>query len=237
MLARFHIPAMLSVMFALGIAFPMSAFAEEGLKWLFDGGSTLTKEKSEITGKLRLSDTKVPIIGHASVECSSSLDGTIGAGETEGEIVEILNSAGEKMSTTPLSGVALSCVAVSGCETSTTPLVWVTGLPFKSKVELSLGRPVDQIIKSGGGSLGFEVTSCLVLGVSLEDECTGEFFGEPVLENMLGGSPPSDLLAVFGGGKGLCSQSKEASGTIEGETSIFLTSGLELTVSGDGVTD
>jgi hypothetical protein len=221
-------PVLLAAL-ALSMIFAGSAFAEEALKWLFDGGSTLTKEKSAIEGNLKFINTKAPIVGEYSVECKMSFDGTIGAGATEGEITEVLNASGVKISPTTLTGTSLSCTNLKNCES---PKVWILGLPYKSTLELSAGRPVDQIVKSGGGTLGF-YAECTDLGIKASEECTGEFFGEPVLENIAGG----DVLATFDGGKGNCSGNKEATGQIQGTASIFLVSGLELTISGDGIID
>ncbi|MGC2374565.1 MAG: hypothetical protein WA484_11900 [Solirubrobacteraceae bacterium] len=234
--------AVLAVAFVSGVLVPVSASAVSFLlaEWLVNGSPVTSELLTETTGELLLEDSKAPFVGKASVLCSGILDGWI-APNSLGWISELLTLAGVAVSTTVLSGTALECTAQSGCETSTKPKVWFANLGWETEVELMEDGTeaffVDLILPhAGGGNPGWEITECLVLGVSITDECTA---AESVAELKLEGTTLlekfSKIFSELAGVKlANCSQGGTESGAIEGEDSVILGGGGELSVSSEG---
>jgi hypothetical protein len=233
----------LIALLALGV-FTASASATFLLaEWLVGGAAVTTELTSETSGELLLEDTKVPIIGHATVLCSGIFAGWVGPNSLDW-VSEVLNAAKEAISTTPLTGLALSCTAQSGCETNTTVSVYPVGLPWVSETELlEQETPVltffaDLTKSANGTALGWEITNCLVIGSAMEDECTtSEGSSEFSLENtttLLGA-----FSTIFTGLSGLslasCKEGGAGSGVVEGSGPITLTAGGTLSVSSEGV--
>ena len=230
----------LLALFAFGALTEASASAVTTLLalWLAHGAPAETELLVEITGELLLEDSKVPIIGKATVLCGGTFDGWVGSNSLE-YISEVLSATGVAISSTPLTGEPLTCTAQTGCETSTSTLVWPVGFPVETEVELleQAGGPFfeDVIFPSGTAGFGYEITNCLVLGISMEDECTSPLgTAELKLEG-------TTLLGIFSQAftelaeqkLALCTQSKEESGIVEGEGSFVLSGGSELEASSE----
>ena len=120
----------LLALFAFGALTATSAMAVTLLaEWLVGGAAVTTELTTTTTGELLLEDTKVPIIGKASVLCSGIFDGWVGPNSLD-FISEVLTSGGVAVSNAgTLTGESLTCTAQTGCETSTSPLVWPIGFP------------------------------------------------------------------------------------------------------------
>jgi hypothetical protein len=174
-------------------------------------------------------------VGAATVDCKGAFDGTVGT-EGKDEITELLNAAGEKISSTPLTGLGLSCTILSVCETARGATVWPVGLPWKTQLELSGTEVLDNAISEVGPKvLGYEL-ECFVIGTKTIDECT-QALGASLIENMLNGAE-NDLLGIFNEvGTGNCTQGGAGSGDLEGEGLLQTLNGQSLIVSGDGVTE
>jgi hypothetical protein len=167
----------LLALFAFGALTATSAMAVTLLaEWLVTGAAVTTELATTTTGELLLEDTKVPIIGKASVLCSGVFDGWVGPNSLD-FISEVLNLTATAITNSPLSaGESLNCVAQSGCETSNTVLVYPIGFPAQTEVELleQEGKVffADFITPVTGNKLGYEISECLVLGIAMVDECT-----------------------------------------------------------------
>ncbi len=203
-------------------------------EWL-DSGVAVTGELStETTGELLFEDIKATT-GKISILCSGLLDGWIGPNSL-GWTSEVLNLSGEAISATALSGLALECTAQKGCESGSAPKVWPLHLGWEAEVDL-----VEQtgtffallsLPHSGGGSPGWEM-ECLVLGITVTDECTSsEGVAELTLEGTSLLEKISPTFAELAEAKlATCSLGGEESGVIEGEDSVVLKEGGELTAS------
>lgn len=212
---------------------------ELNAEWLDNGAAVTTELKIETTEELLLEDAEAPVIGKAVVLCSGTLVGWVGPSSL-GFISEVLNLAGEAVSTVPLSGLALECTAQAGCETSSAPLVWAVNLGWEMAVHLTKSEQEEvgyiAIVSphSGGGHPGWEV-ECLVLGTNVDDECT---LTEDLAELALEGSTS---LAKFNSNVNVqlatCSLGGKATGTIEGEGGLALVGGGELTASREATVD
>ena len=228
----------LLALFAFGV-FTASAMATTLLaEWLVGGVSVTTELLVEMSGELLLEDTKVPVIGNATVLCSGIGVGWVGPNSL-GWVSEVLSLNDEAISTTPLSGLSLECAAQAGCETSSVVLVWPVGLPYTSEVELveQTGGPFFAALLNGsaGGNIGWEITSCLVLGISMEDECTAAGgAAELTLEGTtLLAIASLAFLELIGSKLALCTQSKEETGLAEGQGPFALSGGGELSASSE----
>jgi hypothetical protein len=244
----------LLALFAFGALTAMSASAANTYllaEWLLNGVAIGASETNlvEIDGTLLLEDTKAVLGSPAAVRCTGSFDGWVGPNSLD-FITEVLNVAEESISTTPLTGLALTCVAETGCESSTPPLVYPVGMPWESEVELleqsgeaTALRFMDLITtKNNGGKLGWEIENCLVLGTAHEDECVAT---EGVTELTLAAGPV--LLGAFsrtitelnGQSLATCTGSGAATGVVEnfeGKGGTFLVAGGgELAASSEGV--
>jgi Trypsin len=212
---------------------PTTVLAE----WLANGVALTSELLTETSGEFSLEDSKTAL-GKAKILCSGILDGWVGPSSL-GWVSEILNLSGEAISTTPLTGLALECTSQEGCESSTKPKVWPVGLGWETEVELMVEESVFFALLSlphaSGANPGWEM-ECLVLGAAVVDECTSS---EGVSELALEGTTLLDKLS--GAFTELadvelmnCTQGGEASGVIEGELSVSLSSGEELTASSEG---
>jgi len=191
-----------------------SAFAAAGMEWLLDGAA-LTEPTAlgliTVEGELLLSDMKAPLVGVTDIDCSGFGEGTISppnaAGNGTDLIEEVIGLAGE--------GAVIKCTPLEGCETTSTATAQATNLPWETELVL-VGEKVRDLVK---GKPGYDA-ECLVFGVKVLDECTGETsYG---LENM---ATESDVLALADAmtnePEATCTQSKEASGLLEGELLIY----------------
>jgi hypothetical protein len=165
---------------AFGAVLVAPALAETTLlaEWLVIGEPVTAKLASATTGWLELEDSKV-LGSKIAARCSIALDGSIGP-NGEGEIAEMLNFLGEKISSTPLSGLALICENVTNCGGSAE--VYPAGLPWKTLLLLMENGEILNLIVG----FGFEAT-CTVLGVRVTDDCSSkENDGEYLVENGAG---------------------------------------------------
>ncbi|HTB51075.1 MAG TPA: hypothetical protein VK701_08890 [Solirubrobacteraceae bacterium] len=191
--------------------------------WLINGASLSTSLPTQISAELLLEDTGVPIIGKAAVECGEIFSGSVGTGG-EGETTEVLNLSLEKVSGTPLTGLALLCKKVTACEGATVE-VWPAKLPWKSSV----------VVMSPSGSFLYWISkaafyvSCTVLGIKSEDECTVAENTSSRIFNEVGGGAFIEGIATP---DATCTLSKAATGVIQtvGKESISSTEGT-VTVS------
>jgi hypothetical protein len=197
-----------------------AALAEGVSLWLFNGVAVTTPKSVETKWELTFTDLKTPVVGEAAVKCAGVFDGTINA-EGKDETTEVLNTAGEKISATPLSGLALLCTDVKNCEG--TSEVWPIGLPWKTKLE-SPGETEEAVDDTTSSSkLGYEV-SCTVLGIKETDECT-QSLTAPQLE---GPSEPGPLMVFKEENAASCTLSKENSGDVSGEGLMTDAEGKEI---------
>jgi len=243
----------LLALFAFGALTAVSASATNTYllaEWLLNGVAIGASETNlvEIDGTLLLEDTKAVLGSPAAVRCTGSFDGWVGPNSL-GYISEMLSAAEEAISTTPLTGLALTCVAETGCETNTAPIVYPVGLPWESEVELleqsgeTTKRFTDLLsTKANGGKLGWEIENCLVLGTAHEDECIFEAAAAeltlatgPVLQGMFSKAiaelNAQSLVTCTGGGEktGVVENFENKGGT------YLVSGGGELAASSEGV--
>jgi hypothetical protein len=196
-----------------------------------------TELATQTTGEFLLEDNKT-LVGKAMILCGAILDGSVNANAL-GTIKEMLNLAGEAISSTPLTGLALECTAQEGCETGSAPKVWPVGLGWETEVTLmeytSNYFAILYLPHSGSTKTGLEI-ECLVLGVVFSDECTGpEGISELSLEGTSLLEKPSVAFTELAEIKLLsCTQGGSESGALEGENTITLNGGGELTASSEG---
>jgi hypothetical protein len=224
-------------MMALAAVFAFSAYAASSSfavvpKW-FVSGAEATGNAVDSEGLLELSDTKAPIVGLSTIHCEGILDGTVST-EGKDEVTEVLDLAEPTKAKigTELTGVALKCTAVAGCETGTDIEVWVDNLTWHTQLEEAGGVVYDTL--SGAGAEkepGYEVL-CLVFGVNVVDLCEGKLSG--VVENMVG---EGDILTTFTeavetalGQLATCTLGGAETGVVVGEGLTLTESGLSLEV-------
>ena len=226
----------LLALFAFGALTAVSASAAFLLaEWLVGGAPVTTELLVEMTGELLLEDTKGALGSPVMVLCSLTFDGWIGPNSL-GWISEVLSLGGVAISNTVLTGESLICAAQTGCETNTTVLVWLIGLPTETEIELleQTGGPffVVLVLKK----IGYYASACLVMGVSGEDECTaaGESAGELTLSGTtLVGSFSTSISELDGLQLIDCKLGGTATGAVEGSGTFVLSGGGELTASSE----
>jgi hypothetical protein len=216
-----------------------SAFAVNP-EWLFGGVAVLAATSVQTTGHIKLSDTKAPIVGTATIECNGILDGTFNTAGKD-EITEVLSSTGTLIKSVTLTSAlvaetGLLCTGVTGCE-GTDAEVWPDNLPWNTQLELLSGQVVDHIFGNGTDEPGWHVF-CLVFGIGASDLCEG--LNYVLIENMLTGSE-NDLLANFvepPSTKATCLEGGVGSGQLSSTDGLISTlNGAVITVSGDEVTE
>lgn len=163
----------LVAVFAVGIVAVESASAVEFLlaEWLLNGVPVEAELADDGSGEITLEDTKVPLLGRASVVCSHFRDGAY-LGNGAGTTTELLTLAGELVNLTPLTELGLTCVNQLNC---IEPLAWALHLPWNTLAELMedpVGTSffVELSLNSGFGNPGFEI-NCMGSG-GITDECT-----------------------------------------------------------------
>jgi hypothetical protein len=110
--------------FAFGAIAASSAFAED--RWLIDEVAVSTLTSVQTSGTLLFTDLKAPIVGESGIECSFTLDGTVGpAGEDE--ITEVLTLGGvawgKDNANSELEGAGALCTNVKNCPGA---LMWMS---------------------------------------------------------------------------------------------------------------
>lgn len=164
------------------------------------------------------------------VLCSGILDGTVGPA-SEGSITELLTLAGVAISTTTLSGTGLVC---TGDENCTEPLVWASGLPWKTELELMVDGTetffVNLLISAG------YYVECLILGVSFNETCSVAETAVKTTNETGGlvGQEFSDVFQVLAGLKlANCTSGGTEAAEVNGLGTLLLTSGAALTASSE----
>jgi hypothetical protein len=164
----------LAVVFAFSAVGASSSFAAP--KWLVSGVEA-TGNPVDSEGLLELSDTKAPIVGLSTIHCEGVLDGTVSASGADLVTEVLTGGAGSEKVGTALSGTALKCTAVAGCESGTDIEVWVDNLPWHTQLEEAGGVIYDTLFGAGAEKEpGYEVL-CLVFGVNVVDLCEGKLSG------------------------------------------------------------
>jgi hypothetical protein len=139
-----------------------SASADE---WLVGGNAFTGALNVETKGLLTLTVLVLGIKGVA-LDCEGTFDGTVTGGATGADsITALLNTAGEEISKSPLSGLALSCEVVTSVGEScgmTTELaeVWPENLPWATVIELEGATFLDGFPNNSG----YEVLCPAALG-------------------------------------------------------------------------
>ncbi len=174
-------------------------------------------------GSVRLSDTKVPIVGTVSVECSGEGTGFVGPGQVGRITMVEVGSA--------------QCRPLTNCEK--VEAVEVVHLPWQTEAYNTEGKHFGNLTGTGNGSPGWNVR-CKVLGIVKSDQC--------VLEEGAGKTPESILLenraTVVGSETQLlvvgtpqhlqkqkCEVGGEKSGEISGSLAILQANGWGLRLS------
>ncbi len=229
--------AALVAVFAFGVLVAASASAVTFLlaEWLVGGVAVTTELLVETSGELLLEDTNVPLLGKAMVLCSGIFDGLVQPNSLDW-VTEVLTLSGTSVSSTPLSGTALTCTNQENCEE---PLVWAIGLPYETEVELMEDSGTffaDLLLAKGtGGEVGYEIECMKSVIGAITDECkTSEGVAELKLEgtNLVGVF--SEAFTTLAGAKlANCTQGGTESGIVEGEGVEKLNEGGELTASSE----
>jgi hypothetical protein len=188
---------------------------------------------------LLLEDKKAGILGERSdIVCSDIRDGTINSNGA-GLINTFLNLAKEEVSKTALSGLALEgCTSEALCAKESDIKLWAVKLPWTTTLELMVDGTetfyVELIASSGSGNPGWYI-ECLILGVTVQDECTGV----EAVTKMTAEAPNMDALfeeafAELAEVKlGTCTKGGAETATVEGLGTISLVGGGTLTASSE----
>ncbi len=177
-------------------------------------------EEVRLKGSLKLSDTKVPLAGTVSVECSGEGIGSVGPGQ-----LDRIN----KIETSPPQ-----CRNIAKCEEL--KKVEAVDLPWQSEAYNTEGKHFDRLVGTGNGEPGWNV-ECKVLGVTKADICLQEA-AKPesiALENkatVVGSETQLLVLATFSGKeKANCEIGKEKAGEVTGSLAILQANGWGLRIS------
>jgi len=168
---KLHVLLMaLVAVFAFSAVVAGSASAETTLlaEWLVKGVGVTTALES-LSGE----ELTVGHLGLAELKCSGFFDGLVEANGL-GVVESVLNLAGELTSGTALTGLALACESLKTCEKTTDLELWAINLPWLTITYLMENEAfLTLFYKENGLQPGFAV-KCLVLGVEIDEECSGE---------------------------------------------------------------
>jgi hypothetical protein len=172
------IPALALVMLvALALSATYASTASAEGKFLAKGAAIVNPIAAEAVGEISLTD--LTPIGEATVDCSVILDGKIVFGGADFELETLLNLPKEAISTTPLTGLALSCEGLGICANELAE-VWPDNLPWLLEVELmTIGGEnlyLYKLRENGKGEPGYHVICKTAIGNS-EDLCIGNLTG------------------------------------------------------------
>jgi hypothetical protein len=177
-------------------------------------------EEAKTTGTIRLTDTKVPVIGKVTITCTSEVFGSAGPGRF-GRINEILN---------------VRCTPGENCEElrrNAVPL----NLPYQGELFETEKKVEGKTTGTKeGNEPGIEIT-CRVLGLEKTDRCEYAMGVAPEVgsfENTATKTGTTVLLVMLTAlkvSKQNCSIGGRESGEQEGSAPIVLTSGAGLRVS------
>jgi hypothetical protein len=207
---------MLFVALSCSACVATAAFAEEA-EWLFNGEKLGGPQPVNVMTEFLLENTRTG----AAMLCSARFDGTVGAGAND-LIEKVLNLGSEEISSTPLTGLALSCLGENSCEATEDGIAWPTGLSWASLVTLTGGGAVLDATFEANWEWG-----CLELGIAVTEECSGST--SELMENVTGG-----VEGTFNGESEhmTCAVNKEEkTGIIEGKNTTTPAEGGTLTVS------
>jgi hypothetical protein len=227
----------LVIVAGLGALTAAPALAEILLaEWLVNGALVTTELTAEITEELTLEDTKTAV-GIASVKCSDILDGWIGPNGLS-YATEVLSLSGIAAGAL-LTGAGITCTAVKGCEANTPPLYYPTNIPW---FYIDYYNPVYGFYRvwyGTGGPPDWAIV-CLVLGISIEDDCQLASEGEPGPGLTLEGSTllanfSTEITELLGGVLETCTQGGKEAGVITGSGAFTLSGGGELTASVEAI--
>jgi hypothetical protein len=226
----------LIAVFAIGVVVAASASAAVTFllaEWLVGGSAVTTELSVDAEGELLLEDTKVPIIGKVAVLCSGILEGTINSNGKD-ETKELLNLAGEAISLTALSGLALSCTSETGPCTGIE--VWAINLPWPTDLELMVEGTesffADLILMKGEANPGWAV---FCKNLSVEDICEAlEGVSQKTNEGSNVDTNFTEAFTELAELKlGSCTQGGVESAIVEGLGTILLVEGGTLAVSSE----
>jgi hypothetical protein len=178
-----------------------------------------TTEEVRLKGSLKLTDTKVPIIGKVSVECFGESTGAVGPG-SHGRITKVEISAAH-------------CRNVENCEEIKEPEA--RDLPWQAESYQTEGKVFQKLTGAGSGEPGWKVT-CKVLGISKSDECLTES-SKPestLLENKSTSGELLVLATLQHARKAKCSVGGAEAGEVSGSLAVLQANGSGLRVSGGG---
>jgi hypothetical protein len=177
-------------------------------------------EEVRLKGSLKLTDTKVPIAGKVSVECSGEGVGSVGPGQLD-RINEIKTSAAQ-------------CRKLENCEE--VKVAEARNLPWQSEAYNTEGKHFDRLSGTGNGAPGWNV-ECKVLGVSKPDKCVQEE-AKPehiALENkstVVGSETELLVLSTFSGKeKAECEVGGAKAGEVTGSLAMLQANGWGLKIS------
>jgi hypothetical protein len=122
-------------------------------------GSPVTENvtvKTKEVGEFQMEDTKGSFGSPSTIQCTGSGEGTVGP-EGKG-----------KITATSITG----CIGVRACE-PTGVTVTALHLPWNTQLVETESEIRDKISSGGSGAPGWLV-ECLVAGITVKDECTGE---------------------------------------------------------------
>lgn len=212
---------------ALGALAAASASAEP-IEWLKNGASLTSPAATETSGELEITDTKTSL-GEASILCSVDYAGNVaGPGATEGELTKLLNLSNEE--TGELGGLGIKCLGVKICEAEGAE-EWAVLLPWGRHMLLKMTTWLQHILRPG------TMFKCLVLGVTVEDECTDAPAEEDITDvvtNVMGGVEDTYSKAISeeeGAQLGSCTLGGAKSEVITGKLLTKLTGEGTLAVS------
>jgi hypothetical protein len=174
--------------FAISAVASGTAFAESEL--LLNGEPV--KVGDEILGEsAALVLTDLTSLGSATVSCSGFLHGTISSVVPNDLLItEVLDLENKLVSSTPLTGLALSCAGSGLCVGLAE--VWPENLPWLAEIILSGTTFLFHLTEDGFGFPAYDVLCTNSFGLMSDDLCEGLASG--VLENMAG---ENDVLGIF----------------------------------------
>lgn len=188
--------------------------AEGAGKW---GWNEVTgTEEVRIKGSVRITDTKVPVVGKVSVECSFEAVAHVGPGERS-RVNEVKTSAEQ-------------CRNVENCEK--VEKAEARHLSWQVEAAKLEGKILAELTSTGSGGPGWSVT-CKVLSISKEDECVTEA-GKPenlILENKVTGSELLVLATFRKTRKAKCSVGGAESGEVAGSLAMSKANGWGLRIA------
>jgi hypothetical protein len=165
--------------FAFGAMMVSSASAAltfELAQWLVASSRVAAELLVVSEGELTLKNTATG----TQVRCSGLFVGTIGP-ESLDLTTEVLNLAGEKV--TELNGLAVVCTGEGTCVKEADAEAWPLKLPWLTEVELDVETGLFYELTFGAA---YHVL-CLVLGISVEKECSAAEGAEVEVLNKVGG--------------------------------------------------